>query len=360
MNEKEKSELDFLKGKRDVQRALNDTKRKKKGIRVVANSKDKLSLGTYVILLVCLAVLQYIVKIGAFLNLDFVNNFLPQQLHFSEKLIEGVMTVVLVLALTKFIKVLFINGVEDTATRFNLQRILNLLVGMILFFIVISILFANWYTAVVSLGLISLILGFALQLPITSFIAWIHIIITGPYKVGDRIKIAEATGDVIDIGYLETTLWETVGDSLSSDFPSGRVIKFPNSSILSTPVYNYSWPLFPYIWDEVKFYVSFDSDISFVSEIMSRITEQEMGQDLSEKIHLYHELLKETAVDEERIDEKPIVSLRIQENVWLEVSIRYLTDPHGAGALKSILLEKILREFLKHPEKVMLASGTGR
>jgi small-conductance mechanosensitive channel len=26
--------------------------------------------------------------------------------------------------------------------------------------------------------------------------------------VGDRIQIGDATGDVIDVGYLDTTLWE--------------------------------------------------------------------------------------------------------------------------------------------------------
>jgi len=66
-----------------------------------------------------------------------------------------------------------------------------------------------------------------------------------PYRVGDRIKIGDATGDVIDVSYLDTTLWEFGGEYLSSDHPSGRLIKFPNSNVLNEAVYNYSWPLFP-------------------------------------------------------------------------------------------------------------------
>ena len=91
---------------------------------------------------------------------------------------------------------------------------------------------SNWYTAVVSLGLISLILGFALQTPITSFIGWIYILVRKPYRVGDRIRIGEANGDVIDVSYLDTTLWEFGGEYLSTDHPSGRIIKFPNSNVL--------------------------------------------------------------------------------------------------------------------------------
>ncbi|HET9913733.1 MAG TPA: hypothetical protein VFQ13_17705, partial [Anaerolineales bacterium] len=47
---------------------------------------------------------------------------------------------------------------------------------------------------------------------------------------------------------LDTTLWEFGGPYLSTQHPSGRIIKFPNSLVLNETVYNYSWPLFPYIW----------------------------------------------------------------------------------------------------------------
>ena len=232
--------------------------------------------------------------------------------------------------------------------------------GIILFFIVISILFANWYTAVVSLGLISLILGFALQIPLTSFIAWIHIIITRPYKVGDRIKLGDAVGDVIDLGYLETTLWESAGESLSNSFPTGRIIKFPNSHVLSNAVYNYSWPLFPYIWDDVRFYVGLNSDIETVSSIMRTMAEKEMGPELSERIHLYHEILKETPVDEKQIVEKPEVTFRIHENVWIEVRVRYLVEPQQAAHLKNKLVQKLLAEFKRHPDKIYMPYGNER
>ena len=71
------------------------------------------------------------------------------------------------------------------------------------------------------------------------------ILVRRPYRIGDRIKIDDATGDVIDVGYLDTTLWEFGGQLLSTDHPSGRVIRFPNEKVLDSIIYNYSWPLFP-------------------------------------------------------------------------------------------------------------------
>jgi hypothetical protein len=155
------------------------------------------------------------------------------------------MAVVLVLAIRKLIDVYFIGRIENVS-KYTLNRVFRWYRSFDCFRRCNHYFFRNWYTAVVSFGLISLILGFALQRPITSFIGWVYILVREPYRIGDRIKIGDATGDVIDLGYFDTTLWEFGGEYLSTDHPSGRVIKFPNSSVWDTPVYNYSWPLFPY------------------------------------------------------------------------------------------------------------------
>src|SRR5213078_1139215 len=156
--------------------------------------------------------------------------------------------------------------------RYNLRRVAKLTLGLVLAFVVISILFQNWYTAIASLGLISLILGFALQTPISSFIGWLYIIARSPYRVSDRIQINGYKGDVVEIGYLDTTLWEFGGDYLTNDLPSGRLIRFPNSLVLQSAVFNYSWPKFPYIWNEIPFHVAYESDLGFVEKTLKKIT----------------------------------------------------------------------------------------
>ena len=85
------------------------------------------------------------------------------------------------------------------------------------------------------------------------------------------------TGDVIDVSYLDTTLWEFGGQYLSTDHPSGRLIKFPNEKVLDELVYNNSWPLFPYIWNEIKFNIAYQSDLEFVAKTMQEIAEAELG-----------------------------------------------------------------------------------
>jgi small-conductance mechanosensitive channel len=201
--------------------------------------------------------------------------------------------------------------------------------------------------------LISLVLGFALQTPITSFIGWIYILVKVPYRVGDRIKIGEASGDVIDVSYLDTTLWEFGGQHLSTDHPSGRIIKFPNSTVLSSAVYNYSWTLFPYIWSDIKFHIAYQSDLEFVARVMREAAEEEVGEAMMERIRTYRELLQQTPVDELEVQERPVVVFRVGDNTWIEAIVRYLVEPRQSGPVKTRLIKKMLARLNAEPGKVM-------
>jgi small-conductance mechanosensitive channel len=271
----------------------------------------------------------------------------------------GAVFIVLVLLLGRAVQMYFLPRF-DTVTRYNLRRILRLAVFLAIVIIIVSAVFVGWYTALVSLGVLSLILGFALQTPITSFIGWVYILVRKPYRVGDRILIGGAAGDVIDVSYLDTTLWEFGGQYLSTDHPSGRIIKFPNSNVLTTPVYNYSWPLFPYIWNEIRFQIAYDSDLEFVAKTMSEVAEKELGETMMQRVKVYRELLSETPVDQLQVQERPVVVFRVSENTWLEAIVRYLVDPKKAGRTKTDLIVKLLDRLNKEPERVGFPKGNLR
>jgi small-conductance mechanosensitive channel len=346
-------EVEQLKENRDVRRALEQTGGNKPTAKPVVEAKHKVGLGIYVLLLVGFGVFYYLLRFEFF---DFAKKYVPM----IQRAALGAMTIVAILMIAKIIKVYLISRIENRSAQFNLRRVVNLLAGLANFFIVLSILFANWYTAVVSLGLISLILGFALQTPITSFIGWIYILVKAPYQVGDRIKIGEATGDVIDVSYLDTTLWEFGGEFLSTDHPSGRIIKFPNSNVLASSVYNYSWAVFPYIWNEIKFQIAYDSDLEFVARVMREAAEEEVGEAMMERIRTYRELLAQTPVDELEVREYPSVVFRVSENTWLEAIVRYLVEPRSAGRVKTALIKKMLERLNAEPEKVGFPKGDAR
>jgi len=278
----------------------------------------------------------------------------------AERLALAGIIVILILTVQRLVEVYGLGRIASAASRYNLRRILRLATGILVALVVLTGLFVNWYTAVVSLGLISVILGFALQTPTTSLLGWVYIIVKAPYRVGDRIKIGDATGDVIEVDYLDTTLWEFGGDFLSTDHPTGRIIRFPNSKALSEMVYNYSWPLFPYIWNEITFHVAYESDLEFVAATMQSVAQEELGEKMLERVRKFRELLAQTPVNELEVREQPVVLFRVNNNTWLDATVRYLVHPKRAGQVKSRLIREMLLRLNAEPDRVLFPKGNAR
>lgn len=349
-----KPEVEQLKEQEDVKAALKQTAGTKEAAsKPVPEWKDKLWFVTYIVVMLGLGALYYLVGSSLF-QID------AQFISLLRRLLIGAILLVLVGLLTKSVRVYLISQIESKPARYNLTRVLHLLTFLIVVIIGLSILSTTWYTALVSLGLLSLILGFALQTPITSLIGWVYLLIRQPYKVGDRIQIGEARGDVIDVSYLDTTLWEFGGPYLSTQHPSGRIIKFPNSLVLSETVYNYSWPLFPYVWNEIKFQVAYNSDLDFITQTMQKVVEEELGEQMLELVQVYRELLTQTPVDELDIKERPVVHFRASENTWLDAIVRYLVHPKESGRIKTRLTKKLLDRLNAEPERVLFPKSNLR
>jgi small-conductance mechanosensitive channel len=333
----------------DVQHALQQaTAAEKTGVR--ASASDILWITTH---------LTFLIILGALYT--FVKYRLPQfENTLVHKLTLAIGVVLVCVTVLRLVDVYLIGRVRNAVYQYNLKRVSRLVLWLVIAFFVLTLFFQNWYTAVVSFGLISLILGFALQTPITSFIGWIYILVREPYRVGDRIKIGTATGDVIDVNYLDTTLWEFGGDFLSTEHPSGRIIKFPNSTVLSSPVYNYTWPLFPYIWNEIKFHIAYNADLEFVAATMKEVAEQEVGEDMMKQVAVFREILAQTPVNQLEVQERPVVLFRVSENTWLEVIVRYLVHPKEAGRVKTRLIKELLQRLNAEPDRVKFPHDSAR
>ena len=342
--------VEQLSKKEEVREALAQTSDK---AAVKAQATDKFWFVTHALLLIGCAVVYFLLAA----------NLLPlpqTQIRLLQRLLRGSVMVIIVLAIAKSVSVYGLGRVTDASTRFTLRRIQRLIVTILVVVIVVSVVFVNWYTALISVGVLSVIVGLSVQMPMTSFIGWIYILVRRPYRVGDRIQIDDATGDVIDVSYIDTTLWEFGGKYLSTDHPSGRIIKFPNSKVLGSIVYNYSWPLFPYIWNEIKFKIAYSSDLEFVATTMQRIAEEELGEEMLKRVSVYRELLAKTPVDELEVRERPRVIFRVSDNTWLEAIVRYIVPPREAGSVKTRLIKKLLIALNAEPDRVKFPSGANR
>lgn len=345
-----------LKKQKKVSQALEDiTKKKSPSLSNAFNSADKLWLFVSFTSVVLLALSRNFLLSSSAIMEYVEDHGIP-----FNRIFNSLISIFIVLALNRLFNALVIRKISDQPMRHNLERLFNLVFILLLSFIIVSTIFINWYTAAISLGILSLIIGVALQNPLVSFFAWIYILIRKPYEVGDRIAMGDVTGDVIDLGYFDTTLWEFGGKYISGDHPSGRIIKFTNSKVFSEYVYNYSWPLFPYLWNEIKFYISYDSDFAFVEKTISEIVEAELGEEMLNRIESYHALLEETPIEALKVRERPAIFFRTSENTWVEVVVRYLVEPKESGRVKSKLIKIILGKLALSKDKVEFPSGNMR
>lgn len=349
----EEKELQDIQKDEKVQRALSEN-----SISVQKESADTLTkeaplLGiTAIIFIICGAVYFLL----GWERLPISSIYIP----LAQKIVLAIMLISLVLLATKLLKKIFNRKIVDKTHVFNFNLIVDLFASLLMLGIILSLLFANWYTALVSFGIVSLILGFALQNLIISFFGWLYILIRKPYEVGDRIRIGNVYGDVINVSYIDTTLWEFNGDYLSGDHPSGRIIRFANSKVFSEYVYNYSWPLFPFIWNELSLFISYDSDFKFTSDTIKRIVETEIGEAMVRRVKRFKKILKKTPVDELEVNEFPSVILKAHSNTWIEVVVRYLVEPKKSGQVKKILFDAVMEELKKNPQKVIFPNTNKR
>jgi small-conductance mechanosensitive channel len=108
------------------------------------------------------------------------------------------------------------------------------------------------------LGLVSAGIAIALSDLIKNMAGWLYILVRRPLRIGDRIEVAETSGDVIDIRLFRFSLME-IGNWVHADQSTGRLVHVPNGIVFTAPVANYTEG-FEYIWHEIPVLVTFESD----------------------------------------------------------------------------------------------------
>ncbi|MCM4166659.1 hypothetical protein KCTC52924_01506 [Arenibacter antarcticus] len=303
--------------------------------------KTKSWITIYGVLALLLIAIYYLLDLNVF---DPWEQYLP----FVKKLTISLFLIALIYLLSKIIAKIIDTQTNSEGDRYNLLRIVRFLAMVFSLIVVASFLFQNLYAAVVSFGLISLVIGFALQAPIASFIAWIYLIFRRSYLVGDRIQIKGFRGDVVEISYLDTTILECNGDYLGNDRKSGRIIRFPNSLILKEEIINYSGPEAPFIWNETAIQVAYTSDLQFVEECL-----------LEASIRDFKERYPQLAPHKQDQWE-PAVYFRINRFAWMEGVVSYPVEPEDTTGRRNRILKYALPLLNEAPDKVKFPEGALR
>lgn len=294
----------------------------------------------YIVVACVFLLIRYVVELEFF---DTIARYRP----FVQKLMLSLAIVTIILFIGRFVENIIHQRSTSEGDRHNLQSIARLITSVLILIVIIAFLFQNLYAIAVSFGLISLVLGFALQAPIASFIAWLYIVFRRPYKIGDRIQLNGFRGDVVEVNYLDTAILECAGDYLQHDRRSGRIVYFPNSLILKSELINYSGPMIPFIYDETAMQIAYTSDLKYVEDCLLEAAAMDFKEHYPE--------LTESA------DKwQAAVHFRVNTYAWLEAVIAYPVEPMNTTIKRNRILKSALTLLNRVPERVQFPVGSRR
>lgn len=306
---------------------------------------EKHNIGKWVIIYGSVAVV--LIAIYYLVNLNVFESW-EKYIPFIKKLSLSLFLISIIFLISKLVERLIYSQNHIEGDRYNLLRIVRFLAIVFSLIVAASFLFQNLYAAAVSFGLISLILGFALQAPIASFIGWIYLVFRRSYLVGDRIQIKGFRGDVVEINYLDTSILECSGDYLGNDRRSGRTIRFPNSLILREEIINYSGPQVPFIWNETALQIAYSSDLQFVEDTLLEAARR----DFKEKYPKF-DMHKHKRWE-------PAVYFRNNVYAWMEAVVMYPVEPRDTTGRRNRILKYALPKLNEAPDKVKFPEGMVR
>ncbi len=241
--------------------------------------------------------------------------------------------------------------VQDVTYRHSLRALMrNLIFGTVIIMIILVWLRPQQNLAVI-IGLAVAGILLASQSAISSFSGYLVIISSNIYGIGDRVSINNVTGDVMDIGFMRTTIME-IGQWVKADQYTGRIVTISNKVLFDNPVFNYTrhWG---YLWDEIMIPVTYSDDWQKAAAIMLEHGNKytaDLQEDAEAKLEKLVDRfpLKQTKVE-------PAIYFVMTDN-WIEITLRFVVDAQERRKVKANLYRELLQQF--DEDKITVASAT--
>lgn len=262
-----------------------------------------------------------------------------------------VVTIILLRLLLRWLVNSVVRGDARFRLRFWLHQAISLLCAASILILLVSIWFDDPARLTTAAGLVTAGLAFALQRVITAIAGYFVILRGKNFTVGDRIVMGGVRGDVVALGFIQTTIME-MGQPppvenaepamwVHSRQFTGRIVTVNNGQIFIEPIFNYTRD-FPYIWEELQVPISYQGNRKRAEEILldstrrHALTLEKLGngaaKHLEDKFHV------------QPIDIDPKVYYRLTDN-WIELSIRFLFHSHDVRLVKDTISREVLAAF---------------
>ena len=243
---------------------------------------------------------------------------------------------------------------KNVRTRYQWKRSLSFVLPFVGLIIIVAIWSEAFRQFGAFLGLFTAGLAIALKDPLTNLAGWFFVVVRHPFVVGDRIKVGEHAGDVIDIRLFQFTILE-INSWIEADQSTGRIIHIPNGKVFTEPQINYTTG-FNYIWNELQVRLTFESNWEKARDILLDIVNKRAENIDREAEREIFEASKNFMIHYTHLT--PYVYTNVKE-FGILLSIRYLCNPRKRRGTENDIWKDILTEFRKH-EDIWFAYPTTR
>lgn len=225
-------------------------------------------------------------------------------------------------------------------------------------YIIVILITITYFTGAIkdfglAIGLLTAGITITLQELILSIAGSFYIFFVKVYKPGDRIEINGIKGDVIDIDSIYTTMME-IGEWVSSDNYSGRIVKLSNAFVFKGPVYNYSND-FPFVWDEFNLPIRYGSDTEIAKSLVIEVAQEILSEYVKDSISKWQAVVNKYYIEDAQVN--PTLAITLTDN-WIQFNLRYIVDYKKRRHTKNLLHQKIGKRIEATNGKVKLASAT--
>jgi small-conductance mechanosensitive channel len=268
------------------------------------------------------------------------------------KLIYVLFLLLLVYFIVFFIKKMLNKVIESTESKYRARKAINILGYVVIVLVALFIYSEQLGNFGMFLGVTGAGIAFALQEVIVSFAGWIFIIFSNKVIVGQRVKIGELKGDIIDIGILTSTFME-IGDWVNGDLYNGRIVTLSNSYVFREKIQNYSAE-YPFLWDEVEIPIRHGSDYKMAKQLFETIAAEICGEYAQKSQSKWHAMTNKFNV--EKAEVKPMVTMCFDQN-WITFTIRYIVDYKKRRSTKDSIFTRVIDEIGIHGDKIKIATS---
>jgi len=227
--------------------------------------------------------------------------------------------------------------VQDLRRRRQLLLIRRIVVGFLSGLVIILGFVTQFSSLATFAGFITAGIAVGLQTILLSVAAYFFIVGRYGVKVGDRITVANVTGEVVEVGLARFYMLELAGTG-NELHPTGRVAVFANSVLFQTgtPLYK-QIPGTNYVWHEMtvklKPGTKYDAAVTKIRGAVEEVYGEYKPQ--IEREHAITEAWMDTAVPAPRVES------RMQFNDGLQLVVLYPVRVGHAAEADQKIVEKV-------------------